>query len=1006
MKDHDNKTRIRDPINETKAKSYAFGGGERSIPDIEKGTILDERYQVIRKVGEGSFGAVYQVFDRKMDIPKALKVFGRREENLHIIADLREEARTLARINHPNIIRIYDFHEDGEYIFLDMEYVEGGNLESNLQKARKSGKTIRQIALQIAQGLKEAHDQGIVHQDVKPSNMLLDNAGNVKISDFGIAGQIGLKMNSTAGTPAYMAPEHIEGKPADRRSDIFSYGIVLYELVHGNHPFKLDRDGNYTYDLPSHLYKESSDLSDIILKCIAANPEHRYSDFSRIIVALKESKKKAPSEGKSTGFGIFFRSQIQDLKSDLRKETRNLLILLILLLLIIPFYLKIIRRLSDQQNPIQIDGPPLNASVNFQPEAILSPDDLQVGDLVQLHDLRKGGEPAFEFIYSGEDPLRIRFEQNRVYLNDRLAGIHIRSRDDLPLPPNLDFIHSDIELNRDDLLNQPNPNLAVRLGEMVSGRTIENLPDNTRFLDLWKNERISDLRSLEHLRHLEGLDIDGIRDFYPGGLMQLNRLKWLDLSGNDLETVDAIRSLPNLQHLDISRNRLQNLASLRNQKTLKSVQNQGNPDLPEKDRSWLTDKNNDYMQQRQQEEPSRQQIIWHRSTIMDKIVFGLALLVLLLVVYQLIRLIRKNLPAILPQKKEKKEKPVLPQEFHERLKKADVQEKSNQLWTPTEDNALRTLHDLSVEFPKERQVRHRKERILHEAEKKIRQYMAREEYEPAYLNLQSVLSVTSNSKLNKYRKRCLDKLVHDEPVNMIDIPGGSFQMGDFENETLSSAVPLHEVTLPDFSLSETTVTNHQFCAFLNAMGKHSEPLYDWINLSSPYCRIRKTDRGKYETIEPYSSFPVIEVSWYGAKRFCEWFGGRLPTEAEWEFAGRNRGRKVLYSQGNRPDHAKMNFLIDKNDDLWHSVFPVKSLPPSQLGLYEMSGNLLEWCQDYYDAEYYKDSEATNPKGPDKGTLKSVRGGAWCFPFKHMKTYYRGSAKPTARNNFIGFRVAR
>ncbi len=1003
MMDYDNKTRKRDA---TKVKSYAFGDGEHFVPEIKTGTILDDRYQVIGKVGEGSYGAVYQVFDRKMDIPKALKVFGRREESMHIIADLREEARMLARINHPNIIRIFDFNETGEYIYLDTEYVEGGNLEDNLQKLRKSDKSIRRAARQIAEGLKEAHDQGIIHMDIKPANLLLDRVRNIKISDFGIAGQLGLKLHSTAGTPTYMAPEHIEGRPADQRSDIFSFGIVLYQMVYGNYPFKLDRDGNYIYDLPHHLYKDASDLNSIILKCIAANPEHRYTDFAPIINELKESQRKAPAGSKRPGFGLFFRNQMQEIAGDLRKESRNLMILLILLLLIIPFYLKIIRRLSEEQNPVHIDGPPMSTSVNMQPESSLSPDRLQKGDLVQLHDLRRGGEPTFEFFYNGEDPLSIRFDGNRVYLDNRLAGIHVRDRGDLPLPPNLDFIHSDIELSADDLSNQRNPNLAVRLGEMVSGRTMENLPANTRFLDLWKNQRISDLRSLNHLRNLEGLDIEAIHDFYPGGLMQLRQLKWLDLAGNDLESLDAVRSLANLEHLDISRNRLQGLATLRHQRALQSVRNQGNPQLPESDRQWLDEKNKHYAQERQQEEPSRQQIIWHRSTVMDKIVFGLALLVLILVVYQLLRLIRKNLPALLPDKKKKEEKPVLPPEFHDRLKKADAQEKENQLWTPTEDNALRTLHNLAVEFPNERQVRSREKGILHEAERKIRQYMAREEFEPAYLNLQSVLSVTGNSKLRKYRKRCLEKLVHEEPVKMIAIPGGSFRMGDFENETLSNAVPLHEVTLSDFSLSETTVTNHQFCEFLNAVGKHSEPLYEWINLSSPYCRIRRTDRGKYETVEPYSSFPVIEVSWYGAKRFCEWFGGRLPTEAEWEYAARNKGRKILFSQGNRPDRGKMNYLVDKSDNRWHSVFPVKSLPPGPLGLYEMSGNLLEWCQDYYDSEYYSESDSTNPQGPERSTLKSVRGGGWCFPFKHMKSYYRGSAKPTARNNFIGFRVAK
>ncbi len=1005
MNDHDMKTR-RKPANATRVRAYSFGEAEVERPEIEAGELLDDRYQIVRKVGEGSYGAVYQVFDRKMDIPKALKVFGRREESLHIIPDLRDEARTMARINHPNIVRIYDLHEDGDFIYLDMEYANGGNLDKNLDSIRKNSKIIRKTALQIAEGLKEAHDQGIVHMDVKPSNLLLDSARNIKIADFGIAGQLGLKLTTTAGTPAYMAPEHIEGNPADKRSDIFSFGVVLYELVYGHYPFKLDESDNYIYDVPRHLLAESSDLNRIILRCIAANPEHRYNDFSNIIRDLNESKELPTKEEDKRGFRAIFMRQMRDIGSDLRKETRNLMILLILLLLIIPFYLRIIRRLTEEQNPAHIDGPPMSTSVNFQPDSKLSPDQLEPGDLVQLRDLRKGGEPAFEFIYNGEDPLDIRFEENRIYLSDRLAGIHVRDRSDLPLPPNLDFVRSDIELTQNDLWNQRNPNLAVHLGEMVSPRTIENLPSNTRFLDLWKNKRISDLHSLDHLENLEGLDLQGVRDFYPEGLKQHERMKWLNLADTGLESDESLRSLQALEHLDISRNRLQNLATLYRLKALQSVKNESNSQLPELDRAWLDEKNHSYYADRNQEQSTKRQILWQRSNVMDKIVFGLALIVLLLVIYQLFRLLRQNIPTMIAKNQKKKEEAVLPPEFHDRVKKADDQESENKLWTPAEDNALRTLHELSVEYPNEKVLEKRKTQILRNAERKIRQYMSRDEYEPAFLTLQQVTAITTNNTLKRYRHRCLTNLVHDEPVKMIDIPGGSFTIGDFESESLSTAIPLHEVNLSSYSLSETNVTNKQYCEFLNAMGKHSEPLYDWINLSSPYCRIKKTERGKYEPIEPYSSFPVIEVSWYGAKRYCEWFGGRLPSEAEWEFAARNRGKKILFSQGNTADRAKMNFLVDKNDNLWHSVFPVKSLPANALGLYEMSGNLLEWCQDFFDANYYQDLESENPRGPEKGSLKSVRGGAWCFPSKNMKTYYRGSAKPSARNNFIGFRVAR
>jgi len=155
----------------------------------------------------------------------------------------------------------------------------------------------------------------------------------------------------------------------------------------------------------------------------------------------------------------------------------------------------------------------------------------------------------------------------------------------------------------------------------------------------------------------------------------------------------------------------------------------------------------------------------------------------------------------------------------------------------------------------------------------------------------------------------------------------------------------------------------------------------------------------------FEDHPVLEVSWYGARAFSGWVGGRLPTEAEWEYAARAGGQNLKYPNGDTLTHDDANFSGTGGRDQWTETSPVGSFAPNPLGLYDMAGNVWEWCADWFDAEYYGtfNSTARNPKGPDSGTQRVLRGGSWNVNPYYLRCANRSWNVPTSRLNYDGFR---
>ena len=270
-----------------------------------RGTIFAERYEIIESLGTGGMGKVYRVYDNRIKEEIALKILKPEiAANIKTIERFSNEIRLSRKITHKNVCRMHDLneHENGQYI--TMEYVPGEDLKSFIKRVGQlPPKKAIIIGKQICQGLAEAHALGVIHRDLKPQNIMIDKSGNAKIMDFGIARSLkagGITGEGTIiGTPEYMSPEQVEGKDTDQRSDIYSLGVVLYEMLTGDVPFKGDSTFSialkHKEELPPHpreLNPElSPEVSTVILKCMAKEKEKRYQSTQELFEDLDALEK-------------------------------------------------------------------------------------------------------------------------------------------------------------------------------------------------------------------------------------------------------------------------------------------------------------------------------------------------------------------------------------------------------------------------------------------------------------------------------------------------------------------------------------------------------------------------------------------------------------------------------------------------------------------------------------------------------------------------------------------
>lgn len=266
---------------------------------LNPGTYLQDRYEILGRIGSGGMSVVYKAKCHTLDRLVAIKVL--KEEfasDENFVSKFKMEAQAAARLSHPNIVNVYDVVDEGDLHYIVMELIEGITLKNYIEKKGfLENKEAIGIAIQVAQGIAAAHEQHIIHRDIKPQNMIISKDGTVKVADFGIARAVSSQtMNATAvGSVHYISPEQARGVYCDERSDIYSFGITLYEMVTGRVPFEGD---NTVAVALAHLEEAvtppsrlnpmvSRGLEEIILKCTQKKPDRRYPSIGDVITDLR-----------------------------------------------------------------------------------------------------------------------------------------------------------------------------------------------------------------------------------------------------------------------------------------------------------------------------------------------------------------------------------------------------------------------------------------------------------------------------------------------------------------------------------------------------------------------------------------------------------------------------------------------------------------------------------------------------------------------------------------------
>jgi tRNA A-37 threonylcarbamoyl transferase component Bud32 len=544
---------------------------------------MPDRYDILDEIGRGGFGVVYRARDRKLSRTVALKML--REDHLRdekLKKRFRREAQAVARLDHPHIVPVHDFGLDADTPFLVMPYVDGPTLGARIAAtgALSPGETVR-VGRQVAEALAYAHDEGVLHRDVKSANVLMDGE-RPRLTDFGIArlrGATGLTSSGEVmGTPAYMSPEQLEGREVGPRSDVYSLGVVLYECLSGRLPYEGENPVQIIYamargerePLEEVAPEVPSWLTGVVETCLEDDPSHRYEGTEAVgdVLRREAERRRAspgaptvdmpggdvpprppmPSEAEMAGWPEALKEALRHPETTTKLDIGGSLgeegaLRKAGLTRVPPAIgrLENLKRLYLEDNALTELPPSIGRLENLKKLVLfwnaLTELPASLGRLKNLEKLDLDGNDLTEL-------------PSWIGRLENLKKLWLWDNDLTELPSSLGWLE----------------NLEVLL---LNGNDLTELPswigrlENLEVVDLRRNDLVELPESLGRLENLRRLDLEGndLKEL-PSSLGWLENLEVLSLNGNDLtELPESLGRLENLRRLDLEGNDLKELPS-------------------------------------------------------------------------------------------------------------------------------------------------------------------------------------------------------------------------------------------------------------------------------------------------------------------------------------------------------------------------------------------------------------------------------------------------------------
>lgn len=904
-------------------------------------------------IGQGGMGEVYLGFQKSLDRPVAIKLLRdeyARDENF--IARFKREAKSAAKLIHPNIIQVYQLGESGGEYYFAMEFVEGKDLQVILKENK--GKLNHQDAVRIifgvAKALEIAGQFGIVHRDIKPSNVLITKENNIKVMDFGLAkafqdSSTNVTMSGAVmGTANYMSPEQAEGREVDQRTDIYSLGVMFYQLLTGYLPFSGENPTSLAFQ---HVHSKpippmekikgvSKALNDICIKCLAKKKEERYQNASELLHDLQVA-----SDGSSTNYSLnstngFFSKTIADVSSEATIVSSND---------------------SPTHSTAENDrtfAPSMTASTKVENSSVTQSGPRTTSNTVvlgsektevKLQDIRADSgrlDPASQNKKSGS-----MIVMAIVVIAIALIGIWFATKSDnsngnpkepatikdMPIIKNSEgeiivkedtpnVLNTDPDLTNISSTEKPKETSIENPKEVVVSTIKENPKETTNSTTTDSPKKNVEI-SLEELksRLVKGFKIrvgvqldDKTKPVNLDDIPSINRLigkQTIELSHPYYETISA--------KIDIGEDGIIPLEALPKLKL-------------------------------------------NTATVIEHIdIFFSAGQ-------------KEKLETMLEYRFEKEELKLL----KSRLQLLDLESKASSIFAKGgSKNIVDSFNLIAAE-----------EKLSSNGEKLKKQIKEAGDKDPK-IRLVGIFyeEVKETLVTNKFG------------MTFEIIEAGEFVMGS----ATDSQFPRRKVKITKrFAMGRYEVTNKEFKEFFK---DHTSANYLNSEMDG-------------------ASQPAVNVSWEKANSFCIKLSKadgktyRLPTEAEWEYCAR-AGVTTDFSWGSKKEEYKKNAnILDKSapeilksnndpfdiDDGFVVSAPVGSFLPNKFKLYDMDGNVKEWVYDYFaDGTSLKEGEI-NPKGPDSGSKKCIRGASFKSGFKSGGLTFRQGMYDDGKAEDVGFRV--